>query len=157
MKKASLCITASIPGITPKDKIIGNAVIPETRRGFTLIELLIVLVIIGVLAGISIPRYTSARENAFIAAVMSDLKVMAAQMEIYQAENLTYPADITLLTDFVMSKGVTLTINEATAGTGWAATGNHDGLGGGQCGIYYGNGSASNAVPATSPGIVTCQ
>ena len=44
--------------------------------------------------------------------------------------NLVYPADIALLTDFTLSEGVNLTINEATAGTGWAATGTHDGLGG---------------------------
>ena len=157
MHEAFLFVTGSIPGIPRRDEIIGNAVPPETRRGFTLIELLIVLVIIGVLAGISIPRYSSAREKAFVSAVMSDLKVMASQMEIYQAENLSYPADIALLTDFVVSKGVTVTINEATAGTGWAATGNHDGIIGSQCGIYYGTGSAANAVPATSPGIVMCQ
>ena len=71
--------------------------------------------------------------------------------------NLVYPADIALLTDFTLSEGVNLTINEATAGTGWAATGTHDGLAGAQCGFYYGNASASNAVPATTPGVVTCQ
>ncbi len=157
MHEAFLFVTGSIPGIPRRDEIIGNAVPPETRRGFTLIELLIVLVIIGVLAGISIPRYSSAREKAFVSAVMSDLKVMASQMEIYQAENLSYPADIALLTDLVVSEGVTVTINEATAGTGWAATGNHVGLAGAQCGYYYGNGSAANAVPATSAGVVMCQ
>jgi hypothetical protein len=61
-----------------------------------------------------------------------------------------------LLTELTMSKGVTIVITEATAGTGWAATGYHDGLPTRQCVIFYGNGSASNAVPAISAGVVTC-
>ena len=130
---------------------------PLVRDGFTLIELLIVVVIVGILAGIAIPKYSSVKEKSYIAAVTSDLKIMATQMEIYQAENLVYPADITLLVDFTSSNGVNVTINEALAGTGWAATGNHDGLTGSQCGFYYGDGSAANAVPATSPGVVMCQ
>ena len=129
---------------------------PQGRRGLTLMELLIVLVIIGLLATIAIPRVSGARERAFITTVMSDLKTMSSQMEIYQVENLTYPADVALLTELTISDGVNLVINEATVGTGWAATGSHDGLPGRQCGIFYGNGSASNAVPATSAGVVTC-
>ena len=67
---------------------------PLVRHGFTLIELLIVVVIVGILAGIAIPKYSSVKEKSYIAAVTSDLKIMATQMEIYQAENLVYPADI---------------------------------------------------------------
>jgi hypothetical protein len=78
-------------------------------------------------------------------------------MEIYQETNQVYPANVASLVDFVGSKGVNLNINEATLRQGWAATGNHDGLTGRQCGIFYGNGSAANAVPATTPGVVICQ
>ena len=130
---------------------------PKKLRGFTLIELLLVVVIIGVLATIAVPKFSGAREKAFIAAVMSDLKIMASQMEIYQSQNQTYPANVAGLADFTLSEGVNITINEATAGTGWAATGYHDALAGRQCGIFYGDGSASNAVPATSAGTVVCQ
>ena len=101
---------------------------PQGRRGFTLVELLLVVVIIGILASIAVPKITGAREKAFIATVASDLKMMASQMEIYQSENLTYPANVALLTDFVSSAGVNISITEANAGTGWAATGYHDAL-----------------------------
>jgi Tfp pilus assembly protein PilE len=96
----------------------------KEARGFTLGELLIV----GILATIAIPKFSAAREAAFIAAVTLDLKTMAAHMEIYQATNQVYPANVASLVDFVGSKGVNLNINEATLGQGWAATGNHDGL-----------------------------
>jgi prepilin-type N-terminal cleavage/methylation domain-containing protein len=49
-----------------------------------LIELLIVLVIIAILATIAIPRIAGDRKKAFITTVMSDLKIMSSQMEIYQ-------------------------------------------------------------------------
>ena len=130
---------------------------PQVRQGFTLIELLIVVLIIGMLASIAIPKFSSMREKSYIAAVTSDLKIMASQMEIYQSQNLAYPASVSLLTDFTGSPNVTITINEAVARSGWAATGTHIGLEGEQCGVFYGTGSAANAVPATSAGTVVCQ
>ena len=157
MKKASFIATDGVPDIAAEDQIIGNAVMPHVRRGFTLMELLVVTVTLGVLAAIAIPKFTGARERAFVAAVTSDLKIMASQMEIHQAENMIYAANVALLTDFTGNVGVNIIINEATAGMGWAATANHVGLTGSQCVIYVGNGSAANAVPATSPGIVMCQ
>ena len=129
----------------------------KLRSGFTLIELLIVVVIIGILAAIAIPKFSSTRERAYIAQVTSDLKIMATQMETYQSNNDMYATNVSLLIDFTMSQGVNITINEANLGTGWAATGFHSALVGRQCGIFYGDGSAANAVPATSPGVVICQ
>ena len=147
MKKAILLVTDGFPGVAAK----------EVRRGFTLIELLIVVVVMGILATIAIPKFQAAKEKAFIATVTSDLKIMASHMEIYQSQNLAYPANLALLSDFVESQGVNLTITEATVGAGWAATGYHDGITSRQCGIFYGTGSASNPVPATLPGTVICQ
>ncbi len=123
-------------------------------NGFTLIELLIVVVVIGILATIAIPKFSRMREKSYIAAVTSDLKNLASQQEIYLGEYYQYATVVGNL-NLIVSENVTLSINESS-GTGWAATGTHSGLAGAQCGIYYGSASATNATPATSPGTVIC-
>src|SRR5688500_3702817 len=56
----------------------------QTRRpGFTLIELMMVIVIIGVLAAIAMPKLAKTRERAYFKAVMSDLRNLQTQQEIY--------------------------------------------------------------------------
>ncbi len=126
----------------------------NNSRGFTLIELLIVVVIIGVLASIAIPKFSSMRHKSYIAAVTSDLKNVASQQEIYLSNLYSYAGDVNDL-NITLTDAVTVTVNEAT-GTGWAATGTHSGLAGQQCGIYFGDASAGNASPATQPGFVAC-
>ncbi|MFW6206307.1 MAG: type IV pilin protein [Gemmatimonadota bacterium] len=117
-------------------------------KGFTLIELLIVVVIIGILAAIAIPRFSATRERAYFAAMKSDLKNLASQQEIYYADGYTYTTDEGQL-GFVASEGVTVDITEAD-GTGWAASATHDALDAGTdaCAIYYGDATAPGG-PAT--------
>ena len=55
-------------------------------RGFTLIELLIVVVIIGILATIAIPKFASTKEQAFLAAMKTDLRNLATAEESYMYE-----------------------------------------------------------------------
>ena len=57
------------------------------RKGFTLIELLIVVVIIGILAAIAIPKFSNTKEKAYVAAMKSDLRNMATYEEQYAADN----------------------------------------------------------------------
>jgi len=127
----------------------------RTRGGFTLIELLIVVVVIGILATIAIPKFSAMREKSYIAAVTSDLKSFASQQEIYLSNMFRYAGTVTAMTDLTLSDNVIIAVNESS-GTGWAATGTHSGLGGRQCGLYFGSASSANATPATVPGVVTC-
>ena len=131
----------------------------KKRDGFTLIELLIVIVIIGILAAIAIPKFGKTREKAYFKAMMSDLRNLQSQQEVYYsnpANNYTYATVSSNLADFATSQGVTIAIT--TAGqTGWAATAIHAALSptAQSCAIFVGTVSAVPA-PATTPGVVAC-
>jgi type IV pilus assembly protein PilA len=133
--------------------------IATTRRpGFTLIELLIVIVIIGILAAIAIPKFGKTRERAYFKAVMSDLRNLQAQQEIYfgmPQNNFSYATTTSSLTNFNPSTGVTIAIT-AAATSGWAATGAHAAFTSSQvCAVFAGTVSAVPS-PAATPGVVAC-
>jgi prepilin-type N-terminal cleavage/methylation domain-containing protein len=97
------------------------------KKGFTLIELLIVVVIIGILAAIAIPRFGETRDRAFVSAMQSDLnQVRTAQEMWFQDNAFQYTDDIDDLTGadlFTATDGVTVTIN--AGGDTWDATATH--------------------------------
>src|SRR3954466_8586041 len=59
----------------------------SNKKGFTLIELLIVVVIIGILAAIAIPKFANTKDKAYVAAMKSDLRNLATYEEQYAADN----------------------------------------------------------------------
>jgi type IV pilus assembly protein PilA len=124
-----------------------------SRKGFTLIELLIVVVIIGILAAIAIPKFANTKEKAYVSAMKSDLRNLAAAEEAYFADELTYTSNLTQL-DFNETNQVNIGVGNADA-KGWAATSTHDGLKSGSiCAIYYGGVAA--IAPATTEGVLEC-
>src|SRR5687767_15630520 len=61
----------------------------QNRKGFTLIELLIVVVIIGILAAIAIPKFANTKEKAVVAGMKSDLRNLVTAQEAFFADNKT--------------------------------------------------------------------
>ncbi len=123
------------------------------RAGFTLIELLIVVVIIGILAMIAIPKFQNTKGKANVTAIKSDLRNLATAEEAYLFDNNAYTSDATSLT-FTTSPGVVLNITNATA-SGWSATATHPASYPLTCGIYIGN--VPPQPPATVEGLIGCQ
>ena len=56
----------------------------KAEKGFTLVEILIVVVILGILAAIVIPQFTSASTEAKESALQSDLQAMRSQIELFK-------------------------------------------------------------------------
>jgi prepilin-type N-terminal cleavage/methylation domain-containing protein len=128
----------------------------QNRKGFTLIELLIVVVIIGILAAIAIPKFATTKDKAKMASIKTDLRnYMTAQEAYFSDNNTTYGTSAQLQAapyNFTTSAG-----NTFKASTGVAAgytvsiqntsisTGNKE------CHVNVGNGE-----PAATDGVIVC-
>ena len=125
----------------------------SNRRGFTLIELLIVVVIIGILAAIAIPKFQNTKGKANAASLRADLRNLVTAEEAYFYDNSTYTTNINAL-NIRLTTGVTITFGAATPG-GWSAKVTHPMAWPIQCAIFFG--SAPALAPATSEGLMACQ
>jgi prepilin-type N-terminal cleavage/methylation domain-containing protein len=127
----------------------------KNHRGFTLIELLIVVVIIGILAAIAMPKFANTKGKAFVARMRSDLRNLAGVQENYWIDQRTYYGGAVPNGSFAFqpSQGVTITILAATA-SGWSASAAAPGLTLETCFIYYGN--IPPVPPAKADGAVAC-
>lgn len=107
----------------------------SNRKGFTLIELLIVVVIIGILAAIAIPKFSTTKDKAYITAMKSDLKNLSTAEEAFFSDSTRYSEGGTELEDYVKpTRGVTTPVISTGAGF-WSATVAHLQLAGQQCSI----------------------
>jgi len=122
----------------------------RNNRGFTLIELLIVVVIIGILAAIAIPKFANTKDKAYVAAMKSDLRNLATYEEQYAADNQgAYfggtATSASPLQGFTPSQNVTI---NATMVAGpppsWTATATHS------------QSAKTCDSGVTTPGVITC-
>jgi prepilin-type N-terminal cleavage/methylation domain-containing protein len=138
----------------------------QNRKGFTLIELLIVVVIIGILAAIAIPKFSATREKAYFSAMKADLRNLQTQQEIFYSGvdvatkevRYKYAADATDADlAFAESQGVEVEITKGDE-NGWTATAKHKSFGAEKdtrfCAVFVGDGY--DLAPADVAGVVTC-
>ena len=117
------------------------------RKGFTLIELLIVVVIIGILAAIAIPKFAATKDKAKLASVQTDLRNVITAQEAYFADNATYAANPTAL---VTAGLINLSSGNSDGGgaavaSGYTATVSNTSITAGKktCTVRVGGGAAS--------------
>jgi prepilin-type N-terminal cleavage/methylation domain-containing protein len=120
----------------------------ERRAGFTLIELLIVVVIIGLLAAIAVPKFGATKDKASIASIKSDLRNVMSSQEAYYVDYLTYTASLPS-TIFQATQGNTVVITADPKTFTATATNSSITAGINQCTVTVGAGLPTD-------GVITC-
>lgn len=69
-----------------------NPVRRATQGGFTLIEIMVVVVILGILAAVVVPRIMDRPDDARIAKAKQDIRVLESALNLYKLDNFYYPS-----------------------------------------------------------------
>jgi prepilin-type N-terminal cleavage/methylation domain-containing protein len=127
------------------------------RKGFTLIELLIVVVIIGILAAIAIPKFATTKDKAKLASIKTDLRNLMTAQEAYFSDYSTYANGVGNLTaapyNFSFSSGNNTQVVVGVA-SGWTASVTNSSISAGStnsCTVQVGAGAA-----AAVDGVIAC-
>ena len=64
----------------------------HAQDGFTLIELMVVVVILGILAAVVVPRVMDRPEQARISAARTNIRAIKASLDMYKLDNHQYPS-----------------------------------------------------------------
>jgi general secretion pathway protein G len=62
------------------------------QQGFTLIELMVVIVILGILAGVVVPRIMDNPDKARVAKAKHDITAIESALDLYRLDNYSYPS-----------------------------------------------------------------
>lgn len=130
----------------------------SNRKGFTLIELLIVVVIIGILAAIAIPKFAATKDKAKLASVQTDLRNIITAQEAYFADNATYGTLAQLQTANMINLSVGNTGGGAGGPSGYTASLHNTTISGGKgtsgspCTLAVG----ASAATTTADGKIVC-
>ena len=62
------------------------------QKGFTLIEIMVVVVIIGLLATLILPRVLGRQEEAFVVKAKSDIRTLSSALQLYKLDNFNFPS-----------------------------------------------------------------
>ena len=69
-----------------------NIHLVSKQTGFTLIEVIVVLVILGILASIVVPKVVSRTDQAQVVKAKQDLRAMESALQMYRVDNFSYPS-----------------------------------------------------------------
>jgi type IV pilus assembly protein PilA len=140
----------------------------SSNKGFTLIELLIVVVIIGILAAIAIPKFANTKGKAVLASMKTDLRNLVTAQEGFYFDNTDYAGSLTAgapvnatggagSIQFIPSSGNTIAIAYNSA-NGYSATVTNTLLTSGvmTCGVFVGDISLAPNAAVTQEGAPAC-